>query len=1388
MAAKGTIELQDLNGNPITPEMIQSGDTVIAIATPPDGYEYNRWVDNGGNTITDGISQLTDTMFRITVECGVLYKVIFKKVGDDTCSVDVYIYFNNGVSEVLCTDCGTVSVSSYYCNGQAVIEAVPTCCYEFIQWSDGNTSNPRTVGVTIGSHLEYRAIVKKTIYDISVQPNDQLLGKLSIGDEYGNYLQETPYQVRCGEKFMLKAIPQTHCTFTGWQDLSPSNAHYRDNPRVVTFDCTLSTSSFDESPLTNYIANFEEEPHYRIRYHSGTAADNISNDTNDYYLNDTFVTKPSNTFSYASHTFVGWYLEGYSGTTYNSSTPITLTQFFANTADANNVIHMYAAWSDGAKCKITYDRNGGDGEIPEPFDAYVDDSIVLFDGESLTHPDDKKLVGWCTDKNGIGTVYALGGNYTVPNEEEVTLFACWASAYIVKYNPNGGEGDIIVDNNNGNGYNDGDTVTVYSNAMTNYSRENYTFRNWNTSSGGEGTTYTEGSTFAIEKDMLLYAIWTENETSTLSLYNADGTSVYSQYTGYVDNVITLGYVPTLSHHTFLGWATSIGGSVVYHTNDTYTLVSGGSSLYAVWTAETTYTVTYNGNGSTSGSQSDSNAYYYGDTATVKTKGTLVKSGTPYGCAFKHWYTNAQGTGGTAYEPTDTITVNGNITLYAQWECCRITFGVNNGNYGSIDVNGTTVTSSAEFNYEEESQIDITILPASGYAFIGWIDNTSGYYLTPNGDVSCTVSMDAASRYAYIPVTPTSTPSTYGTTTITTPTYTDASAYTNTPIVYNSTTSQYFQCVDLAILGCATTMNCSGTYTATFVPCEYGNLSLCDDCGNGYEYVESDTLYFYNPIDDVIYEGGTQMTPTDWRDSVSSMPSPVTADSPMYLEYNNYIDPVVYYKKTKSGTTYSYTISTYDDYIAPAQPQVGEDTPMYVYDNIQSQAYYKIAYNGTDVTNVTKAYTTIPTEYLGDIISWFDYNTTQDAYYSWNYGTFYATSGYNTYYEWNTSSALGGYTLIPASQSYYYQNDNTMSNVFFNTKYQNYTYININGSKYKWNGTSYQTTTETSSSAYSFVTPYEFITSYKRYDASANEITSFFLRNASGYNSISCYKWMGNSYVPTTITTVFKYDPSDSASDRRYYLNGVFPIDKNGIHYDIGIDPTKVVHFGDTLNFSNDVFVWNTTGTYKNQYTIATGTSVANATAHVYGYTPQRNTSGPDEFIGTYIMYDGSLMKLKYYFDGIHDYTESYEATGFTVSMNNIIGSTGTSTDGLYVTAYSVDAEASPVAMSVSAENHIADTYGTPTQYDPEYVMVESVYYIGGKTATTEPEPDIEFPSYGSIESTTYNFNNIPSWRVRTGLTDGNPTENMYIFPNTVIQVYFKKHLNFKLFRKQCQSA
>ena len=136
-------------------------------------------------------------------------------------------------------------------------------------------------------------------------------------------------------------------------------------------------------------------------------------------------------------------------------------------------------------------------------------------------------------------------------------------------------------------------------------------------------------------------------------------------------------------------------------------------------APTTYTVTYNKNGATSGTvPTDDTNYTSGTTVTVKhNSGTLAKTGYTFG----GWNTKSDGTGTNYTAGSGTFKITGNTTLYAKWTAKQstITINPNTTNHGT----GSNVSVTATYGQALPSFAACT--PATGYELVGYYTSATG---------------------------------------------------------------------------------------------------------------------------------------------------------------------------------------------------------------------------------------------------------------------------------------------------------------------------------------------------------------------------------------------------------------------------------------------------------------------------------------------------------------------------------------------------------------------------------------------------------------------------------------------------------------------------------------
>lgn len=114
--------------------------------------------------------------------------------------------------------------------------------------------------------------------------------------------------------------------------------------------------------------------------------------------------------------------------------------------------------------------------------------------------------------------------------------------------------------------------------------------------------------------------------------------------------------PTRTNYTFLGWNTQADGSGT--TIQLTDVVTATIRIYAQWAQ---YKIYYDKNNeNATGTMEPS----------VQTGSSVVVKSCAYalsGYSFTEWATTPSSPAGARYNPGDTITLSGDITLYARWE-------------------------------------------------------------------------------------------------------------------------------------------------------------------------------------------------------------------------------------------------------------------------------------------------------------------------------------------------------------------------------------------------------------------------------------------------------------------------------------------------------------------------------------------------------------------------------------------------------------------------------------------------------------------------------------------------------------------------------------------------
>jgi|GEM_PF-1570685 len=336
----------------------------------------------------------------------------------------------------------------------------------------------------------------------------------------------------------------------------------------------------------------------------------------------------------AGYTFANWYT--FPNGTGSSYAPGSTYTFSGD-------VTLYASWTPKRTDTVTYYSQGGSNVSPQT--GLEGTTVVIASGPTRAG---YTFAGWNTAANGSGSSYAAGDVHTL-SVRNLSLYAQWTAnrTDTVSYDSQGGS---AVGSQSGL---DGTSITLTGGPT----RAGYTFSGWNTAADGTGTNYAAGDSFALQgsADTTLFAQWTANPTVALTYDSRGGTSVDGA-TGLVGTTVTVSAGPTLDGYRFGEWNTAADGSGDAYARGGVLTFTADVTLYAIWTPNNESSIAYFSEG---GSNVASGAYLTGTTVLVSSAPTRA------GYSFNGWNTNADGSG-TAYAGGDSMTLNADVELFAQW--------------------------------------------------------------------------------------------------------------------------------------------------------------------------------------------------------------------------------------------------------------------------------------------------------------------------------------------------------------------------------------------------------------------------------------------------------------------------------------------------------------------------------------------------------------------------------------------------------------------------------------------------------------------------------------------------------------------------------------------------
>ena len=420
---------------------------------------------------------------------------------------------------------------------------------------------------------------------------------------------------------------------------------------------------------------------------------------------DTDAKFTKNTLTKEGYLFAGWANEaGADSAAYADEATVRNL-----TANQGETLTLYAVWQP-VSYLVAFDGNGADsGSMEAQQFTYDRETVLPLNGYQKTG---YHFIGWAATKDADSAAYtdqASVQNLTAENGVTVTLYAVWEpNTYQIAFYGNGGEGTMESQS------------FIYDEAekaldKNLYRKTGYSFIGWATTENADTATYQDGqkvrNLITQESGVLtLYAVWKANTyTLRFDSNKGEGSSIpttaepmmvtFGKVYGTLPDVFRAGY-------DFAGWYNQENIAIL---PDNVVDITADTTLYAHWTAKK-YTVSFDSNkgeGSTEPTKAnDLQAVYdtvYGNLPEVSRTGYT----------FTGWYTRA--IGGSRVQSTDTVTMTGDLTLYAQWTAnvYQVTFHGKGGTFAG-DVTDQVVSQ----NFDSTYQLPVTP-KRTGYTFLGW---------------------------------------------------------------------------------------------------------------------------------------------------------------------------------------------------------------------------------------------------------------------------------------------------------------------------------------------------------------------------------------------------------------------------------------------------------------------------------------------------------------------------------------------------------------------------------------------------------------------------------------------------------------------------------------------
>lgn len=555
--------------------------TTTLSATATYGYHFVQWSD--GNT---------ENPRTVPVTQNAIYTAIFE--------INTYAISVGSSNPAIGSAAGG---GTYSYNTIVNISATPNYGYHFVQWSDGNTDNPRTI--TVIQNATYTAQFSINSYAVSVSPNNSSRGTVSGS---GSYTYNTVATISAS------AFYGYH--FVQWSDGNTENprslvvmqdenytAQFDANSYLLTANSTDVTlgnvtggGTYEYNSLVAITANAIE--HYHFVQWNDSITDNPRTIvlTRDTTFTASFAIDKHSVATTSNNSTMGEAI-GSGEFDYNSATYISAEAFTG---------YHFVQWSDGATANprriiVTQDTIFTAEFVVNGYTATItsnDETMGTVTGSgfydyrttlelSATAFYGYHFARWNDGNTDNPRTLVITQDTALTAIFEISSFTITVEAENAQMGSVSGSGS----------YNYLSQATIIATAATNYH-----FEQWS-----DGST-TNPRLINVTSDSVFVAQFAENPTFTITALSADtargmvyGGGVY--HTGERASLVASPH----EHYYFSHWA---DGS----TQNPRTVTVLSDATYTAYFAPYTYIITANSNNPTMGGVSGGGAYAYGETA------------------------------------------------------------------------------------------------------------------------------------------------------------------------------------------------------------------------------------------------------------------------------------------------------------------------------------------------------------------------------------------------------------------------------------------------------------------------------------------------------------------------------------------------------------------------------------------------------------------------------------------------------------------------------------------------------------------------------------------------------------------------------------------------------